>query len=108
MSDAWQGPNGLLSGASNAHSAASLPPPWPWYRQSEGVADAVGLEVALLLAPRLRLALRVDAANLIGRPAVAATGPDADLSVLERVDLGLRAAAEEGQRYNDLHPCSIY
>ena len=74
----------------------------------EGVADAVGLEVALLLAPRLRLALRVDAANLIGRPAVAATGPDADLSVLERVDLGLRAAAEEGQRYNDLHPCSIY
>ena len=94
MSDAWQGPDGLLSGSSNAHSAASLPPPWPWYRQSEGVADAVGLEVALLLAPLLRLALRINARDLVGRPAVAAAGPRGHLRVLELVNLCLRAAKE--------------
>ena len=60
----------------------------------EGVADAVGLEVALLLAPRLRLALRINARDLVGRPAVAATGPESYLRVLERVDLRSRAAEE--------------
>ena len=60
----------------------------------EGVADAVGLEVALLLAPRLRLALRINARDLVGRPAVAAAGPEAHLRVFELVNLGFRAAEE--------------
>ena len=60
----------------------------------EGVADAVGLEVALLLAPLLRLALRINARDLVGRPAVAAAGPRGHLRVLELVNLCLRAAKE--------------